>query len=294
LNGASNPYGYPELGTEESVRAMTTADLKSFWQTHGVPNNAALIVSGDLTQDELTSLLEKALGKWKPGNSADGPESKLPEHLPRLVLVNIPGAPQTQLRVAGRGPARSTPDYASLQVLNSMLGGAFTSRINMNLREDKGYTYGAGSRFTYLRTLGWFSVSTGVRTDVTAPALGETLREISRVRGEAPPTADETDRAKDLIVKGLPARFETSDQTTGALAEVYVYDLGLDYFSGFAAKVSAVTPEVLKDDAKKYLIPENLVVIAVGDQAKIEAPLKKLNLGTMELRDAEGKVISSK
>jgi len=294
MNGADSPYGYPEIGTEASVRAMTAADIKGFWQERVVPNNAALIVSGDLTQDGLTSILDKALGKWKPGTVTSGTQANVPEQLPRLVLVDVPGAPQTQMRVASRGPARSTPDYAPLQVLNSMLGGAFTSRINMNLREDKGYTYGAQSRFTYLRTLGWFSVGAGVRTDVTSPAVRETLRELTRVRGDAPPTADETARAKDLIVKGLPARFETTDQTTGALTEEWVYDLGLDYFSGFATKVSAVTPEVLKDMARKYILPEKMVVIAVGDRAKIEAELKKLEPGAEEVRDVEGKVLSTK
>ena len=291
LNGADSPYGYPETGTAASIRATTTADLKGFWKDRGIPNNAALIVSGDLTQAELTSLLEKGLGTWKGGTTLAEPAAKLPAQLPRLVMVNVPGAPQTQLRIATRGPSRSTPDYAPLQVLNSMLGGAFTSRINMNLREDKGYTYGVGSRFTYLRTLGWFNVSTGVRTDVTAPALREALGELTRVRDVKPPTAEETSRAKDFIVKALPARFETGDQATGALTELYVYDLGLDYFSGYASKVSALTPDALKDMAAKYLVPDQMMVVAVGDQAKIEGELKKLNLGPIEYRDSEGKLI---
>jgi zinc protease len=294
LNGAASPYGYPETGTPASIAAISSSDLLGFWSEHIVPTNAALIVSGDLTQDELKDMLEKAFGKW----TVRSPESKVVPvpvpALPRIVLVNMPGASQTQMRVATPGPARSTPDYAPLQVLNALLGGSFTSRINMNLREQRGYTYGAFSGFTYLRDRGWFSVSSAVRTDVTAPAIREVLGELSRIGGAAPATDEETSRARDLIVKALPARFETSEQTTAALTSVYVYGLGLDYFSGYAAKVAAVSPGTLAEMAKKYLVADKLTVLAVGDEARIAGELKKLGLGEIEVRDTEGAVIPRK
>ena len=194
------------------------------------------------------------------------------------MIVDKPGAPQTQLRVASIGVPRSTPDYEALRVMNETLGGLFSSRINLNLREEHGYTYGADSQFVFRRSAGPFLVASGVRTDVTAPAVGEIFKEIQRMR-QSPMTAEELAMAKDSLVRSLPSDFQTSSNVTASTANIYVFDLGLDYFSKYPARLSAVTIEQAKAAAEKYLVPEKMVVVAVGDRAKIQPTLQKLNLG---------------
>jgi zinc protease len=200
--------------------------------------------------------------------------------------VDKPGAPQTQVRVASVGVPRSTPDYEALRVMNEALGGLFSSRINLNLREEHGYTYGASSQFVFRRAAGPFVVASGVRTDVTAPAVTEILKEVKRIRDTAL-TPDELALAKDSLVRSLPSDFQTSARVTASTAGIYIYDLGLDYFSKYPSKLSAVTAEQAKAASEKYLVPDGLIVVAVGDRAKIGAPLQKLNLGAVEVRNAD-------
>jgi zinc protease len=206
------------------------------------------------------------------------------------VIVDKPGAPQTQVRVATIGAPRSSPDFRAMQVMNMALGGLFSSRINMNLREDHGYTYGASSQFTFRRAAGPFQVASGVRTDVTGPAVEEIFKEI-RGMLDKPLTADELGNAKTSMINSLPGNFETASDAVANYSNVYVYDLGLDYYAKYAANVNAVTGEQALAMVKKYLSPGRLIVIAVGDRGMIEPQLRKLNLGAVEVRDAEGKVI---
>ena len=295
VNGEKSPYGYTELGTAESVAAISQADLRGYWSGHIVPENSALIVSGDLTQSELTAMLSKTLGVWKSGlaKGADASASAPVSTASRLVLVDMPGASQTELRFAVLGPPRSTPDYESIQVLNAIFGGLFSSRINLNLREKNGYTYGARSAFTYLRNFGWFTASSGVRTDVTGPATREVLSEVRKI-GASPVSDEEMKLAKELLVGALPARFQTTEQTVNALTDVVTYDLGLDFYSGYARRVTAVSRTQVEAMAKKYLIPEKMLVVAVGDRKKIEPGMSALGLGKIQLRDGEGKVVLDK
>jgi len=288
--GPKNPYGYMEIGTEAALRSMKREELQEFWSEHIVPNNAALIVAGDTSENELRPLLEKAFSNWKQASPKLLAEVSAEPASARLIIVDKPGAPQTQLRVALPGPPRLTPDYESLLVMNGILGGGFSSRINMNLREEHGYSYGAGSGFTHMREGGWFSAGSGVRTDVTAPALREVMREIVRMN-QTLPTSDELQLVKERLVGALPPRFETSEQTVGALAEVYIYDLGPDYYTTLAKKVSDVSAQTVQQVARKYLIPERLLVVAVGDRKRIESELRRMNLGQTEIRNAEGVVI---
>jgi zinc protease len=290
LYGPNHPYGYTELGTEAANKAITHDDMVAFWKQNFVPNNAALVVAGDITADELRPLAEKAFGAWPAGEPAKTSLGEPATTPARLVIVNKPGAPQTQLRVATIGAPRSTPDYPSLQVMNMALGGLFSSRINMNLREEHGYTYGAGSAFVYRRAAGPFFVATGVRTDVSGPAVSEIFKEVNRMT-ETPLTSEELARAKDSLVRSLPGAFETSGQVVGSLANIYVYDLGLDYFTKYPGRMSAVTGEMVQEVARKYLVPGKMVVVAVGDRARIGPQFQKLNLGRTEIRDADGNVV---
>ena len=194
LNGKDSPYGYPGLGTEESVKAITSQDLKTFWQAQVSPANAALVVSGDVTKEDLQPMLEKSFGKWSGADVAAHFFAGSPGE-PQVVLVDAPGTPQTQVRIIMPGPKRSSPDYESLLVMNEILGGAFSSRINMNIREKNGYAYGASSWLRDLAYGGWIAAGAGVQTEVTAPAVREMVKEMA-LMGELPVKPEEIMLAK--------------------------------------------------------------------------------------------------
>ena len=175
--------------------------------------------------------------------------------------------------------------------MNTTLGGMFSSRININLREVHGYTYGANSRFVFRRGAGPFLVSSGIRTDVTAPAVTEILKEIGRIT-QAPVTGDELARAKGRLMLSLPSEFETSDRAAAGISNLYIYDLGLDYYARSPGRVASVDGAAVQSVARKYLVPAKMIVVAVGDRAKIEPELNKLNLGPIEILDTEGNVKS--
>ena len=286
LYGTSHPYGYAELGTEASNKGMTREDLQSFWSQNFVPNNAALIVSGQITEAELRPLAEKAFGDWARGTPSSPAQANPSTTTARLVIVDKPGSAQTEVRVAMIGAPRSTPDYEALRVMNEELGGLFSSRINLNLREDHGYTYGASSQFVFRRSAGPFLVATAVRTDVTAPAVTEILKEVRRMRDTAM-TNDELTMAKDSLIRSMPSDFQTSDDVTATTAAIYVYDLGLDYFSKYRTRLTSITTDQAKAAAEKYIVPDKLVVVAVGDRSKINAGLQGLKLGSVEVRNAD-------
>ena len=290
LFGPHNPFGYDNSGTEPSIKAMTREDMMNFWKTNYVPNNAALVVSGNIPVDDLKALAESKFGTWKSGEF-QAPQIGAPETTKaKIVLVDRPGAQQTMVRLLQLGVARATPDYAALEVMNSELGGLFSSRINMNLREEHGYTYGASSSFVYRRSLGYFVAGGGIRTDVTAPAVTEILKEIHRMI-DTPMKPEELSLAKDSQSRSLPGIFETNSGEAGALSELFIYNLARDYFSNLPGRLNAVTAEDAEAVAKKYLHPDQLILVCVGDRAKIEPELVKLDLGAVEIRDADGNVV---
>ena len=291
LYGPRHPYGFTELGTEPSVKTIGRADMQAFWKQSFVPNNAALVVAGAITRAELKALAEKTFGGWQPGTPSRRPLGEPATTAARLVLVDRPGAPQTQLRVATIGVPRSVPEFPAVETMNTTLGGMFSSRININLREVHGYTYGANSRFVFRRGAGPFLVAAGIRTDVTAPAVTEILKEIGRI-AEAPVTGDELALAKGRLMLSLPSEFETSDRTAAGISNIYIYDLGLDYYARSPGRVASIDDAAVQSVARKYLAPAKMVVVAVGDRAKIEPELRKLNLGPIEILDAEGSVKS--
>jgi zinc protease len=207
--------------------------------------------------------------------------------VPKLVLVDKPGAPQTALRVTGIGPDRKTPQFEALQVMNAALGGLFSSRLNNLLREEKGYTYGVSSGFQYRRQPGPFAIGTSVRTEVTAAAVKDILHEL-RDLADRPMLAPELAAARNALVLSLPAQFETNHGVEASLANIFIYDLGLDYYRGLAARFAGVTGAQVQAAAQKNLQPEHLIVVAVGDKDKIAAQLSELKLGATEFRDADG------
>ena len=289
LYGPRHPYGYGQLGTEPAIRAVTRDDLHSFWQRHYVPGNAALVVAGDISRTELTALAEAHFLGWK-----SAPVPPLKPGTPattkaRVVLVDQPGAGQTALRLTTLAAERKTPLYPALEVMNAAFGGLFTSRINQNLREDKGYTYGVYSGFRYDRTPGPFIIAGSVRANVTGASVTELLKE-AQVMVDKPLDADELAGARNAELLSLPNRFETNSDIGASLAETFVFGLPLDYYSELPAKLAAVTAADVQAAAKRYLDPARLVVVAVGERKKIGAQLDKLKLGPVEVRDSEGQL----
>ena len=230
LYGAGHPYGHTEIGTQASINAASRSDLVAFWKEQFMPNDAALVVAGDISMAELRALAERAFAAWPRGTLKRGAPGQPATTAARLVIVDKPGSLQTQVRVATIGAPRSTPDFRPLQVMNLVLGGSFSSRINMNLREQHGYTYGANSQFVFRRSPGPFAVAAGVRTDVTAPAVSEIYKEI-RGMLQGAPTPDELSRAKASLTDSLASAFETRTSAVNNLSNVFIYDLGLDQVS---------------------------------------------------------------
>jgi len=287
LYGAAHPYGYIELGTENGTRATTRDELFNFWKRTFVPSNAALIVAGTVPATDVKAIAEKMFGTWAKGDvtaAALGPGQTTGA---KVLIVDMPGAVQTQLYVASIGAARSTPDFAATSVMNAIFGGLFSSRINLNLREAHGFTYGANSQFIFRKMPGPFWIQSGIETKSTAPAVAEILKEIKRMTS-TPVTPEELAMGKDSIARSLPADFETSARAAGSLLNLYLYKLGLDYYAKLPAEIDAVTAAAVQAAAAKYLVPDKMLIVAVGDREQIEKPLTALNLGKVELRHADG------
>ncbi len=290
LYGPRHPYGYGQLGTEPAIRAVTRADLQGFWRRHYVPSNAALVVTGDITREELQALAEKYFGAWQGDAAAPfAPGTPGPTRA-RVVLVDKPGAPQTALRLVTFGAERTSEQYPALEVMNAAFGGLFTSRINQNLREEKGYSYGVFSGFRYGRTPGPFSIAGSVRADATGASVAEILRE-ARAMIDAPLGADELTGARNAQLLSLPNGFETNADIGASLAEAFVFGLPLDYYRQLPAKLAAVTAQDVQEAARRYLDPAHLVIVAVGDRKRILPQLDKLKLGPIEIRDSEGQLL---
>jgi zinc protease len=274
----NSPYGFSAIGTEASNKAITRANLTDFWQKAYVPSNAVLAIAGDSTLPQAKELATKYFGNWSGSASAavSLPAPTAPAQ--SIAIVDKPGAPQTFLLAAGLGAKRSTPDYVPLEVMNTALGGLFSSRINMNLREEHGYTYGAQSFFNYRRFVGPFLAGGAIRTDVTAPATHELFKELTRIR-ETELTADELQKAKDSFSKSLVGLFETTGDISSTIGGQFVFGLPLDYYRDLPAQIDKVTAADALRVAKQYINLNAIVVVEVGDRAKIEPELKKLDLG---------------
>ena len=282
--GAAHPYGLPLMGTRSTVEGLTRADVLDYYRTWYRPNNAFMVVVGDVRAESLVPMLERALGAWR---RADVPATSLPgapAAVPTAIhIVDKPGAAQSEIRIGQVGVARSTMDYFPLLVMNTVLGGSFTSRLNTRLREERGYTYGAGSIFDMRASAGPFSARAGVFTDVTDSALVVFMREIWQLRDE-PVGADELSRAKNNLALGFPGRFETAGETAALLADAALYGLPPEFFTSYVERVLAVTASDVQRVAREYLDPDRLVIVVAGDREKIEARLAPLGLGPVNVR----------
>jgi zinc protease len=292
LYGNVHPYGRPGDGTEESVGKVIVDDLKAFYEVSFRPNDSTLVVVGDITLEELVPLLERTLGSWE-SRHVDGATLSAPEGEGKeaIYLVDRPQAAQSEIRIGEVGLPRSTPDYFPVLVMNTVLGGGFNSRLNWNLREEKGYTYGAGSQFQFRKGRGPFSTFGGFKTSVTDSSITETLMEIRLLRSEEV-TESDLQLAKDFLMRSLPRTFETPRQIASQLATLVLYGLPDDYFDSYVQNVEKVSAQDVRRVAEQHLSPDNMIVVVVGDVAAIRSGLEKLNHGPVVLCDSEGRVLN--
>jgi zinc protease len=288
-----SPYGQSASGTRESVEPLTRDDLMGFYKSHYGPADSALVLAGDITPAEARQVAEQYFGKWA-GTASEAVTLPLAPEMQttHVVIVDKPGAPQTMLMAFGLGLPANSPELPTLQVMNYTLGGSFASRINMNLREVHGYTYGASSRFAGYRAGGEFMAGGLVRTDVTAPAAKELMKEITQFPSN-PSTEAELNASKDALVQSLPGQFETTFAATAAMQSIFLYDRSLDYYATLPDRYRAVTAEDVARIAKEDLHPNALVIVAAGDRAKIEPSLKDAGLGPVEVRDINGDLVTA-
>jgi zinc protease len=291
LYGDTHPYGRPSDGLEPTVSRITIDDIRGYHATHYRPNNAFLVVAGAFDDDKLPAQLEAALGKWAPAPVPKVPEAPPLPKAPRLVLVDRPAAPQSVVRIVNPGTDRRSPDRPALSMLNAVLGGSFTSRLNFNLREQKGYTYGAGSSFSFLRRPGAFAARAAVFTEVTAAAITEFLKELRGVR-EQPLTDEERTKARAMLLDRVAEGLATSGGIAATFAELGLYGLPMDEPQRFIADLERATSEDLLRLARRYVDPDHASIVIVGDRAAIEPGLRQLGLPAPELRDADGQRLS--
>jgi zinc protease len=290
LFGPAHRYGTGAVGTPESLKGLSADDLRTFHSGYYAPSNATLVVVGDVRVDTVLPLLEKQFGAWK---STAQPRASIPTAPQRarreIYIVDKPAAEQSQIRIGWIGVPRSTPDYFTLVVLNTVLGGSFTSRLNQNLRETHGYAYGASSAFDMRLSAGPFVAAAGVQTDKTAEAVREFFNELEGI--QKPIQNEELTKAKNYLALGLPADFETAGDLSRRIEEMIVYRLPETYFEQYVAKVQAVSPAALQKASGTYIQPVKFLVVVVGDAKTIEAPVRALKLGpvkVMTVQDAIG------
>jgi predicted Zn-dependent peptidase len=265
LFGPDHPFG--TVVTEESLKAITLDDCKQYLATYAKPGNARLFVVGDLTEAQVRAYFEQGeLAGWR-GNGPKEPVLRAPQTLPgRIFFVHIPGAAQSQVSMLHFGPKRTAGDYFASSMMASVFGGGFASRINMNLREDKGYSYGARGGFSYTKQYGTFAASASVRTDSTYQTLVEIDREVKDLwAGKKPVDNSELEREKQGAILGLPGQFATSQAALGQYRRLVYFSLPLDYFNAYVAKVGQVTAAQVKAAAAKQLKPGQAVYLVVGD-----------------------------
>jgi zinc protease len=283
LYGKGHRYGTPQAGTAETIKSFTADDLRGFYASAYRPENATVIAVGDFTADKVMPLLEQSFGTWK--SSAPAAVEKLPpaEQAParQIFLVDKPGAPQSQIRIGWIGTPRSTPDYFPITVMNTILGGSFSSRLNMNLREVHGYSYGARSSFDMRAEPGPFFATAGVQTDKTADALKEFFNELEAILKPVP--ADELARAKNYVALRYPSAFEATGDISRRLEDMLVYKLPDDYFAKYVQNIQAVTSADIQRVSQKYIQPGKFTVVVVGDLKSTESGIRALNLGPVKV-----------
>ena len=281
-------YALPDGGNETTVGSLTRDTVEGFYRHRYTPNATTLIVVGDVTPDAARMIVSETFEEWTGPTGAAVRVSDTPARSTRAVhIVDKADAPQSELRVGHVGVPRVHPDYFPIVVMNAILGGLFSSRINLNLREANAFTYGAFSSFDWRRAAGPFAVSTAVRSDVTDAAIREILNEIDRMRASEVTDA-ELSLATSYLDGVFPIRFESTSTIASALASLVSYRLPDDYFDRYRDSVRSVTADDVLRVARQHVRPEHLQVVAVGDATAIRSSLERLDIGPVQVYDAEG------
>jgi len=284
LFGPDHPYAQPYTGsgTKDSITNIARNDLVNYYRAHYLPNNAAIVVVGDITLKDAKAKLEKSLKSWKQGvvkkNDITTPAPP-PETM--VYLVDKPGAPQSTIIAGHLGTRRDDPDYLAKTMANAAFGGQFTSRLNLNLREDKGYSYGVGSLFLETVGVGPYLVYTNVEASTTDESIKEIVKEMKDVVGSRPFTEIEVADAKGNLIRSFPHGFQAYEDMANSLSDLVVFDLSLDEWQTYIPRLNAITTATASSAAKDLFKPEALVIVVVGDKQIIESDLKKLNLGAV-------------
>ena len=286
-----HPYHRPLGGDSAGTARLDSTVVRHFWQRAYRPSRATLIVSGDITTDEAKKLVGRVFRDWHdaPDTKHGGDQTVPPPMLGQntVYLVDKPGAAQSVIAIGQPGVERRSPDYFALQVMNTVLGGSFSSRLNQNLRETKGYTYGAFSGFAYRPVPGPFTATAAVRSEVTDSSLIQFFRELQAIR-DSLVTDTELQRAKSYIALGLPRDLETPEQLTKAVQNLLLFGLPLDYYEQYVTRIMSVTREDVRRVARKYIDPTHVAILVVGDQQKIRSGIAALRLGALEERGPWG------
>lgn len=288
LYTTAHPYG--RSVTEASVNAITRDDIASFSKNYFTPGHAIITVVGDVEPNAVRTMVERVLAPWNSGGtmpSFNYPAVTEPKAT-TIFLVDKPGAAQSSFVIGLPGPARSTSDYFALEVLNTMLGGMFQSRLNANIREQKGYSYGVNSGFEYGKGPGAFEAGGEIVTAKSDSALIEFMKELRGIRGARPITDEELKTAEDNLVQGLPQSFSSVRMVGGAISELYLEDLPQDYYQNYTRNVRAVTKDDLTRVANKYIDVDHLAIVIVGDRKQIEGPLKATGIAPVVVLDVNG------
>jgi zinc protease len=292
--GSDHPYG--RVVTEESLKAVTRADLVAFHKAYYQPGRALITVVGDTTAATVKPVIEKSLASWTKGGerpSFSFPPISAPKAT-TIFLVDKPGAAQSTFAIGRPGPPRNTPDFYALAVMNTMLGGMFQSRLNANIREEKGYSYGVSSSFAYGKGPGPFRTGGDIVTDKSDAALVEFMKELKGIIGGRPITDEELTTAKDALIQRLPATFASVSSINSALTTLWVQNLPDDYYQQYAKRVAAITRDDVLRVAKQYVTVDNLAIVIVGDRKVIEGPLKATNIAPIVYYDIEGNPLATK
>ncbi|OFW13357.1 MAG: hypothetical protein A3H29_17420 [Acidobacteria bacterium RIFCSPLOWO2_02_FULL_67_21] len=285
-----HPYGHLAIGTSTSLRSLALDDVTRFHAGTFQPDRSTLVVAGPGSHDELRQLAEATFGGWSASRAvapAAASDVEPAVSLQRLAIVPREGAAQSELRIGHLSARRSTPDYAALLVMNAVLGGQFVSRVNLRLREEKGYTYGARTGFDWRRGLSPFSLQASVHTASTADAVRDTLAEFDAIGRSRPPSDSELALAKASLTRGYPRNFETVQQVARAAAQLALYDLPDTYFEAFIPRINAVGTDDVVSVAARYVDAARATTLIVGDHAAIGESLASLGLGELQVLPAE-------
>ena len=285
----SGAYGNSISGNAESVARLTLDQTRSYYESHFAPNNTAIIVAGDIDTNETIALIEKLFGDWPRATEVPRPVIA-PQQFEsnRIYLIDRPTAVQSEIRIGHLGVSRTCDDYFPISVMNALLGGVFNSRINLNLRERHGYTYGARSTFAFRRQAGPFVVAAPVRNEVTRESVEQVFAELRRMRSGDVETR-ELDDVKNYLIGVFPATVQSSSDISGRLLDMELYDLPHDYFDRYRDNIAAISKQQIEDVARKYIDPDRAVIVIVGNASQIREPLGALGYPIHEM-DIDGKV----